>query len=88
MTLHARWTVNNYTVALDAQGGTGGSNSVVATYDANMPVATGPTRIGYTFGGYYTATNGGGTPYYTNGDGQRPEVGHRCRHDTLCQVVK
>jgi uncharacterized repeat protein (TIGR02543 family) len=79
MTLYARWTVNNYTVTFDKQGGSGGSNSVVATYGAAMPVATGvPTRTGYTFGGYYTATNGGGTQYYTNGDGQRPELGYRC----------
>ena len=29
-----------------------------------MPSATAPTRKGYNFGGYYTATSGGGTQYY------------------------
>lgn len=29
-----------------------------------MPAITVPTRPGYTFGGYYTAKNGGGTQYY------------------------
>ena len=30
-----------------------------------MPSITKPTKTGYTFGGYYTSTNGGGTQYYT-----------------------
>ena len=57
-----------YTVTLDRQSGSGGSSSVTATYDAAMPTATMPTRVGYSFGGYYTEANGGGTQYY-NADG-------------------
>ena len=64
-TLHAKWTATTYTVTLSKQNGSGGSDSVTATYDAAMPTATIPTRTGYTFGGYYTAINGGGTQYYT-----------------------
>jgi hypothetical protein len=64
-TLYAKWTANNYTVTLDQQSGSGGSVATTATYDAAMPAATAPTREGYTFGGYYSAPNGGGTPYYT-----------------------
>jgi uncharacterized repeat protein (TIGR02543 family) len=64
-TLYAKWTVNSYTVTFDKQGGAGGNDTVVATYDASMPTATAPTRTGYTFGGYYSATNGAGTQYYT-----------------------
>ncbi|HPY88020.1 MAG TPA: InlB B-repeat-containing protein, partial [Spirochaetota bacterium] len=60
----ANWTVNIYTVTFDKQGGSGGTNSVTATYDAAMPIATKPTRTGYTFGGYWDATSDG-TQYYT-----------------------
>ena len=57
-----------YTVTLDRQSGSGGSSSVTATYDSAMPEAAMPTREGYSFGGYYTEANGGGTQYY-NADG-------------------
>jgi uncharacterized repeat protein (TIGR02543 family) len=65
-TLYAKWTANPYTVTLNNQSGTGGTSSVTVTYDASMPSATAPTRTGYTFGGYYTGTNGTGTQYYTS----------------------
>ena len=68
-TLYARWTANKYTVTLNSQNGTGGSTSVEATYGSAMPSATMPTRTGYTFGGYYTGTNGGGTQYYNASGG-------------------
>ena len=64
-TLYAKWTAKTYTVTLDWQGGTGGSSSVTATYDAAMPSMTKPTRTGYTFGGYWTGKGGSGTQYYT-----------------------
>lgn len=65
--LHAEWTANKYTVTLNNQDATTeGTTSVTATYDSNMPSITVPTRTGYTFGGYYTSTNGGGTQYYTD----------------------
>ena len=68
-TLYAQWTPNTYTVTLDNQSATPpGTASVTATYDAAMPAITVPTKTGYTFGGYYTSTNGGGTQYY-NADG-------------------
>ena len=63
-TLYAHWTANSYTVTLDANGGTGGTTSVSATYDSAMPSAEAPTRAGYTFGGYYSEASGGGTQYY------------------------
>ena len=62
--LYAKWTANNYTVTFDKQSGTGGSNSVSATYDSAMPSASAPTRSGYTFAGYYDAIGGGGKCYY------------------------
>lgn len=62
--LEAVWTANIYTVQFDKQSGSGGTASVNATYDSAMPPATAPTRAGYTFAGYYTSPNGGGTQYY------------------------
>ena len=66
--LYARWTANTYMVTLDKQSGSGGPASVTATYNNNMPFIGVPARNGYTFGGYYDQTNGGGTQYY-NADG-------------------
>ena len=62
--LEADWTANTYTVTLDKQNGSGGDDSVTATYDSAMPSATAPTRTGYTFHGYFTEANGEGTKYY------------------------
>ncbi len=64
--LYAKWTANTYMVTLDSQGGSGGTASVTATYGAAMPSVTPPTRSGYTFGGYYSETDGNGTQYYTS----------------------
>ncbi|MBR4728988.1 MAG: leucine-rich repeat protein, partial [Prevotella sp.] len=55
------------------QGGSGGTTSVTPTADEDMPTITPPTRTGYTFGGYYTETNGGGDQYY-NADGTSAHV--------------
>ena len=63
-TLTAEWTANTYGVTLNANGGSGGTSSVTATYDSAMPSARMPTRLGYTFAGYYDAASGG-TQYYT-----------------------
>lgn len=52
------------TITFDRQSGTGGTGSATVTYGSNMSTITAPTRTGYTFGGYYTATDGGGTKYY------------------------
>ncbi len=65
-TLYAYWVGVTSTVSFDKQSGSGGSYSVIATYNAAMPTATAPSRTGYTFNGYYTSTNGGGTQYYTS----------------------
>ena len=67
-TLYAQWAKPTFTVTLDPQGGTDGTTSVEATYGEEMPEATMPQREGFTFGGYFTETNGGGTQYY-NADG-------------------
>ncbi|MBQ9206636.1 MAG: InlB B-repeat-containing protein [Treponema sp.] len=62
---YAKWTASTYTVTLNANGGSGGTASVTATYNSAMPAITAPTRTGYTFAGYYdTSAESGGTQYY------------------------
>ncbi|MBQ8938748.1 MAG: InlB B-repeat-containing protein [Paludibacteraceae bacterium] len=65
ITLYAKWVAKEYTVNLDKDGGSGGSTSVTATYNAAMPSAgVAPTFSGYSFGGYYASQGGSGTQYY------------------------
>ena len=62
--LVADWTGIEYRVTLNKQNGIGGADSVKATYGSAMPSAGKPSRIGYTFKGYYSGINGSGTQYY------------------------
>ncbi len=64
MTLYAQWAPNSYTVKFDKQGGTGGSDDVIATLESAMPQVATPTRSGYGFYGYFSEPNGNGTRYY------------------------
>lgn len=54
-----------YTVTLDKQGGTGGTDQVTATLHYPLPFATAPAKENFVFAGYYDATEGG-TQYYTS----------------------
>lgn len=65
-TVYANWKQVTFTVVFDKHGGTGGSDSVVATLDAPMPQATAPTKPGYVFGGYFSNEGGVGTKYYSS----------------------
>ena len=67
-TLYAKWTPNEYTVTLNGNGGTGGSASVTATYEAALPSFTAPIRSGYVLTGYYTTASGEGSKVI-NADG-------------------
>ncbi|MBP3345070.1 MAG: InlB B-repeat-containing protein, partial [Clostridia bacterium] len=69
-TYTAQWTANTYNITFDKQGGSGGTSTASATYGSTLPSITLPTRTGFTFGGYYTAINGGGTQYYTASGGK------------------
>ena len=64
----ATCTANNYTINLNDQSATTAAtpSSISVTFDANTNLTgtvltTPPTRTGFDFGGYYTATGGGGT---------------------------
>ena len=64
ITLYAKWTANTYTVSFDKQGGTGDAASITVTYDGAYGTLPVLTKLGYNFGGWYTAPGGaagGGT---------------------------
>jgi archaellum component FlaG (FlaF/FlaG flagellin family) len=61
--LYARWTPQTYVVTLNPNGGTGGSSSVNATFDAPMPAASAPTMNGWAFNGYYDQPEAGNQYY-------------------------
>ncbi len=60
-TLYAKWNVNSYTVNFDSRGGSNPNpaNKSV-TYDQAYGELPSVTRSGYTFGGWWTGTNGTG----------------------------
>ena len=60
-TLYTKWTPNEYTITLDANGGTGNTESINATYNsASLSSITNPTKMGYTFAGWYSGEGGTG----------------------------
>ena len=68
-TIQANFTPKQTTITLNNAGATtSGTTEVTATYDAEMPAITLPTKTGYTFGGYWGAPGGSGPQYY-NADG-------------------
>ena len=58
-TLYARWTANSYTVTFDANGGSVATASKSVTYGSTYVTLPTPTKSGYSFVGWYTATTGG-----------------------------
>lgn len=59
VTLYAQWTPNTYTVTFNPNGGTVSTTSKEVTYDSAYGDLPTPTRDGYTFTGWYTATSDG-----------------------------
>lgn len=57
-TLFAHWTANTYTVKFNSQGGSTVADKTV-TYDSTYGALSTPTRDGYKFLGWFTATSGG-----------------------------
>lgn len=64
ITLTAAWTANHYTVAFDANGGSGTMAPQAFTYDEAQALAAASfTRAGHTFAGWNTAADGSGTSF-------------------------
>ncbi|MDE6565686.1 MAG: InlB B-repeat-containing protein, partial [Clostridia bacterium] len=81
ITLYAHWMANNYTVKLNAQGGSGGSTEFTVTFGQPLPSSlSAPTRMGYYFKGYYSDFDGRGTCYLD--DYMRPNNNWDIAHDT------
>jgi hypothetical protein len=73
MTLYAKWEGVQCTVTLDAAGGSGGTESVTATYGSVLPPVTPPEKAGVSFAGYFEGEGGTGTQWYApNGTCTRP----------------
>lgn len=71
-TFYTNWAANTYTITLNQNGGSGGSDNVTATYNADMPSATMPNTppaVGKVFEGYYYNS----VKYY-NADGSSAHV--------------
>jgi uncharacterized repeat protein (TIGR02543 family) len=58
-TIYARWTLNTYTVTFDANDGTVSPTSGTTGEGWALAELPTPTRIGYTFDGWYTAATDG-----------------------------
>ncbi|MEZ7821021.1 MAG: InlB B-repeat-containing protein [Patescibacteria group bacterium] len=67
ITVYAKWIADQYVVTFDSQSATTEANpttktvTVPSTTVGSLPTA--PTKTGYTFGGWWTETNGGGTEF-------------------------
>ena len=53
MILYAKWTINTYTVSFDSLGGSS-IDTKTADYNTAVSQPEKPTKMGYTFGGWYT----------------------------------
>ena len=62
LTLYAKWTPNNYTITLNTVGGEVSKNTATVTYDSNYTLEV-PTRLGYTFLGWYDGTGNSAVAY-------------------------
>ncbi len=59
LTLYASWTAHSFTVYFDANGGNCSKDSMGVLVGTPYGTLPEPTRIGYTFLGWYTAASGG-----------------------------
>jgi len=71
VTIHAQWIPDNFTITLDWNEGDEGDENVLVIYGQPMPGITLPTRFGFIFNGYFTASTGGVQYYNANGTSAR-----------------
>src|SRR5690554_2137783 len=61
ITLYAKWIINQYTITFNSNGGSSVS-SITQDYATTVSKPTDPTKVGYTFAGWYSDSNLN-TPY-------------------------
>jgi uncharacterized repeat protein (TIGR02543 family) len=63
VTIYAKWTGASFTVTFDYNGATSGADDVSGTFTTGLAALTlpTPTKTGYTFGGWYEASNFSGS---------------------------
>lgn len=67
-TLYAQWKLKTYSVTFNANGGSGAPSAQKKTYGVNLTLSsTKPTKTGYTFVKWNTASDGSGTDYNPGG---------------------
>lgn len=66
----ANCTPNTYDLTLNKMGGTGGTDSITATYDSYLPNVAIPTRTGYSFDGYFDDSIKGVGNLFINSSGE------------------
>ena len=81
--LEACWRPKTTTITLNKQGGTGGTDSVIATFGSSMPSITLPTRTGYNFTGYRWSTNPTSNLYYSSNGSSYRNWDNEAKTDTL-----
>lgn len=59
VTFTAQWTADQYTVSYNYENGSGTPTSDIFTVGGSPLTLPTPTRVGYTFAGWYTAASGG-----------------------------
>ena len=65
-TLYARWTPKTYTITFNANGGSCSTASKKVTYAQQYGTLPTPTRAGYTFAGWWTKKDSGGTQVFSS----------------------
>ncbi len=55
-TLYAKWSINQYTISFQSNGGTS-INPITQDYGTSVSAPTPPTKTGYTFAGWFTDIN-------------------------------
>src|SRR5690606_24857995 len=71
LTITAQYTVNQYTLSFDSQGGSAAA-PITADFGDDVTLPTAPTRTGYTFGNWNTAADGTGTTHTAGGSFTMP----------------
>ena len=56
VTLYAKWIINQYTITFNSNGGSSVS-SITQDYATTVSKPTDPTKVGYTFAGWYSDSN-------------------------------